>query len=361
MTIKSTTSVLATFLISAGMSMGQAPAGNDREIQFNENGSFGASPYLRWDGTNLALLSIGSTSARIFFRSENGDDSSIFSENWGPNKNRLIFHTRDDGNDDYSVFRNTHWSQGVIDVFEIHRTYTMANSNFYVVNGNMGIGTTSPNSILHIEKEVNAENTLRIRNTSSGTAACTIIRLNNDLSTSAATHALMFLNSSQRSTDGGTNTLTLRNNIGDTQIQSQGAMGLRIQANTGNVGIGTSTPDAKLTVKGTIHTQEVKVDLAGSVAPDFVFEEDYTLTGLAETETYIKTNRHLPDIPSAQQMEENGIDLKEMNLKLLQKVEELTLHLIEQDKSRTMQELKIDSLEKQLESMKSLLNELTNR
>ncbi len=106
----------------------------------------------------------------------------------------------------------------------------------------------------------------------------------------------------------------------------------------GNIGIGTTSPDAKLAVKGDIHTQEVKVDLNGSVAPDFVFEQDYKLLTLQETEKYIRANKHLPEIPSAQEMEENGLELKEMNLKLLQKVEELTLHLIRQNKE--IQELK---------------------
>ena len=69
--------------------------------------------------------------------------------------------------------------------------------------------------------------------------------------------------------------------------------------------------------------------------PDYVFEKDYPLLALAELEKYIRENRHLPEIPSANDMEENGLNLKEINLLLLKKVEELTLHLIEQDKSIT--------------------------
>ncbi|HRK55437.1 MAG TPA: tail fiber protein [Cyclobacteriaceae bacterium] len=99
----------------------------------------------------------------------------------------------------------------------------------------------------------------------------------------------------------------------------------------GNVGIGTETPDSKLTVKGIIHTQEVKVDLNGSVAPDYVFEKDYPLTSLEELKSYIEQNKHLPEVPSAKEMEEEGINLKEMNLLLLRKIEEMTLHLIDQN------------------------------
>lgn len=105
----------------------------------------------------------------------------------------------------------------------------------------------------------------------------------------------------------------------------------------GNVGIGTTSPDAMLTVKGDIHTQEVRVDL-DVPGPDYVFEKDYNLQSLSEIEAYINENKHLPEVPSAKEMEANGLNLKEMNLLLLKKVEELTLHLIEQQKQ--IEELK---------------------
>ena len=109
----------------------------------------------------------------------------------------------------------------------------------------------------------------------------------------------------------------------------------------GNVGIGTATPDSKLTVKGNIHTQEVKVDLNGAIAPDYVFKEEYDLKSLEEVQNYIKAHGHLPNIPSAKEMEENGVLLKVMNLKLLEKIEELTLYTLEQEE-------KIQSYKKQL-------------
>jgi uncharacterized protein involved in high-affinity Fe2+ transport len=96
----------------------------------------------------------------------------------------------------------------------------------------------------------------------------------------------------------------------------------------GNVGIGTTAPDAKLAVKGQIHAQEVKIDLNGAVAPDYVFEPTYDLKPLSEIETYIKANKHLPEVPSAKEMEANGVQLGEMNMLLLKKVEELTLYVI---------------------------------
>jgi hypothetical protein len=98
----------------------------------------------------------------------------------------------------------------------------------------------------------------------------------------------------------------------------------------GNVGIGTVTPDEKLTVKGKIHAEEVRVDL-NVPGPDYVFEQDYQLKSLPEIQAFIKENKHLPEIPSAKEMEKNGVNLSEMNMLLLKKVEELTLHLIKQD------------------------------
>ena len=110
----------------------------------------------------------------------------------------------------------------------------------------------------------------------------------------------------------------------------------------GKIGIGTATPDELLTVKGKIHTQEVLVDLDGAVAPDYVFEKFfngfsemmpyYKLISLAELEIFIKENKHLPNVPSAETMQQEGISLKEMNLILLQKIEELTLYTLQQQK-----------------------------
>ncbi len=107
--------------------------------------------------------------------------------------------------------------------------------------------------------------------------------------------------------------------------------------NSGNVGIGTTAPDAKLTVKGNIHAEEVKVDLSVP-GPDYVFKEDYNLRTLEELQQYIKEHGHLPNVPSASEMEENGVQLGIMNMKLLEKIEEFTLYIIQQqDQIKVMQ------------------------
>lgn len=115
-----------------------------------------------------------------------------------------------------------------------------------------------------------------------------------------------------------------------------------ITEKNGMIGIGTKSPDQKLTVKGKIHTQEVLVDLNGAVAPDYVFEAyfegqselkpEYRMESLETIEKYIEEHHHLPGIPSAAELAETGVSLKEMNLILLEKLEELTLYTIEQEK-----------------------------
>lgn len=118
----------------------------------------------------------------------------------------------------------------------------------------------------------------------------------------------------------------------------------------GALGLGTEDPDALLTVKGDIHAREVKVDLSGSVAPDYVFNKDYSLLSLKELENYINKNKHLPEIPSAQDMETDGVKLKELNLLLLKKIEEITLHLINQNN-------RINILEEENRDLKALIGQ----
>jgi hypothetical protein len=110
----------------------------------------------------------------------------------------------------------------------------------------------------------------------------------------------------------------------------------------GNVGIGTTDPKNKLSVNGTIWAKEVKVSLTD--AADWVFDTNYKLKPLAEVEKYIIENKHLPEVPSAEEFRQNDMNVSEMSNKLLQKIEELTLYAIKQNK--VIEELKaqVDTL-----------------
>lgn len=94
----------------------------------------------------------------------------------------------------------------------------------------------------------------------------------------------------------------------------------------GNVGIGTTNPTYKLSVNGNIRSKEVVVENGWA---DYVFNDDYRLKPLAEVEEFIRANKHLPNIPSAAEIEKNGLQLGETQKKMMEKIEELTLYVIE--------------------------------
>lgn len=130
-----------------------------------------------------------------------------------------------------------------------------------------------------------------------------------------------------RGGDGNTGFLSFSTESGGTLTER-----MRIDAK-GNIGIGTiSTGPYKLAVEGTLAARKIKVT---SVTPwaDFVFNDDYKLPDLPSLKNYIQANKHLPGIPTAAAVKAEGIDIAEINAKLLQKVEELTLLVIQQDEA----------------------------
>lgn len=115
----------------------------------------------------------------------------------------------------------------------------------------------------------------------------------------------------------------------------------------GNVGIGVTNPLQKLVVDGIICAKEVRVSLDGAPCwSDFVFNEDYKLMPLEKLEAEILKNKHLPGIPSSEEVIENGIELGEMQAKLLQKIEELTLYMIDLKKDNEKLQDELNKIKK---------------
>ena len=212
------------------------------------------------------------------------------------------------------------------------------------IDGNIGIGTTTPNSKLTI-RSGNTGVSIHPGNNSSyfGTLA---------FNREAATGEIF---------DSTGQAFQINNGGADKNLHFQvynnnGAQitdnALVISGTNANIGIGISNPTNKLDVNGTIHSREVKVDLTGW--SDFVFKKEYDLPTLEEVEKHIAEKGHLENIPSEEDVLKNGINLGEMNTKLLQKIEELTLYTIEQNKKiQKLQEenKKFLDIEKRLEKI----------
>ena len=203
--------------------------------------------------------------------------------------------------------------------------YCIGQTNTFPASGNVGIGTTSPGSALSIVKSglnhLVDYASIQISTSASGNTYGPILYLNGTATTGGKQWGLVSSGPLDAAATGTTGNFA----IYDTSA------GSRLVINSfGNVGIGTLNPSEKLAVNGKIRAQEIKVENANW--PDFVFAKSYALPTLSEIEKHIKEKGHLQGIPSAAEVKANGVDLGEMNAKLLQKIEELTLHLIRQEK-----------------------------
>ncbi len=242
-------------------------------------------------------------------------------------------------------------------------------------SGNVGIGIKSPKSSLHIASPITSISSIQNidanliiegksngRTINKGASLGFVVPANTDGSNSWQQGRVLVTpdNSSNGNASGRMYLQTRYLNQQGTAWEWRDNLVLR---SSGNVGIGTTNPDSKLTVKGKIHAEEVKIDLSVP-APDYVFKKDYDLLSIDEVQQHIQEKGYLPNIPSAKKMETEGVDLGTMNMKLLEKIEELTLYTIEQEEQLKAQKEEIENLKQRNEdvvSLKKLVFELQSR
>lgn len=182
--------------------------------------------------------------------------------------------------------------------------------------GNVGIGTIAPSSKLHVAQVSNTNWAGYISNAGGSGKGLRI----------------------QSASGDATPVLQVEDNYGNNRFL--------VQSN-GNVGIGTANPDYKLTINGKIKAEEIQVVV--DVPADYVFDPEYNLTPLEDLEKYVSEYKHLPGVPNAEQIRADGWRVGEMNNKLLEKIEEITLYLIEMRKENNAIKIENTDLKNRLE------------
>ncbi len=228
------------------------------------------------------------------------------------------------------------------------KTRATTSRMFISSSGEVGIGTVSPQAKLHI-----ANGTLRTWTPLAGTVGI--------FESTAASRSFVTIT--------GQNQAELW--FGDGAVQALGRIRYEPENNlmefwtaqsqkmvldsSGNLGIGTTSPSEKLSVNGSIRSHEVKVEIENW--PDYVFKNDYTLLSLADVKKHIATKGHLPNMPSATVIKEEGAALGALNVKLLEKIEELTLYTLEQEAQLQQQQHINKTLMERLSQIESKLNQ----
>jgi hypothetical protein len=251
-----------------------------------------------------------------------------------------------------NMAEQTEWFQGWTATDETlngTNTVTVPYQNNFA--GNVGIGTSTPQARLHLNNGTfmasDPLNNINVRINGTSIPSLRFTRWTGYAAYQHNAFIGQFHNSSLGEYSFGIGT-------GYSGSGDQNAINMVLTTTLGgNVGIGTTNPTSKLTVTGDIESRRVKVTI--NAGADFVFEEGYDLKKLEELQSYIQQHKHLPDIPSAKEMETKGIELGEMNIKLLQKIEELTLYLIEMKKENEKLKKENDKQFKKMEIQYQML------
>jgi trimeric autotransporter adhesin len=131
--------------------------------------------------------------------------------------------------------------------------------------------------------------------------------------------------------------------------------------NTGNVGIGTVAPQRLLHVAGDVQIDGDLIWTDPGAVPDYVFDRNYKLMGLDELEKFISEEKHLPNVPSASEIRGKGLNLNEFQLKLLEKIEELTLYTVRQEKTITSKNAEIAKMDARIAALEQMVERLAKQ
>ena len=251
--------------------------------------------------TKTGRIAIGNTTtpqAKLHVLADSNENADLLLQSSGSGKTAAIMFQ--DSNNKISVN-----SSG---------NMTMNANSFSLTGGNVGIGnTTTPQAKLHVLADSNENADLLLQSSGSGKTA-----------------AIMFQDSNNKISVNSSGNMTMNANS--------------FSLTGGNVGIGCAANGGyALSVDGGLLSTKVSIKEIEEW-PDYVFSEEHELMSLDELEQYIENNSHLPSVPSKAEVLENGIDVAEMNAVLLEKIEELTLYVIE--------------LKKQIEQQQNEINEL---
>nr|WP_299342373.1 hypothetical protein [Allomuricauda sp.] len=315
---------LFTLFIGFQLSFGQIVSWHSYKIKnLSDNSETNVSNNMTWDLSNGATINIKATGQAgddITFTLSNGhtrsteysDPYAYPSSGWSPQIGSVDFTVRhfvdgnDDGTDYFTInFIDSSASSGG------GGYWTQTGSDIHYSGGNVGIGTNSPIYALDIfgTTEVfrlgDSTNFLLVRNNLAGANEIRSYGLGLEIET-------------RNSQDISFNSNNGTNNL------------LTIKGDGSGVGIGTTNPGTwKLAVKGKIRAEEIKVETGWA---DYVFKEGYDLPTLLEVERHIREKGHLINIPSEEEVAENGVHLGEMNKLLLEKIEEMTLYILQLEK-----------------------------